>query len=430
MQVKVTSADHAYQREIEIDITKEEIQPIVDKEKKKIRNQSDVPGFRKGKAPQHLVDKYYGKALHQEVIDHVINDYYPKALDEVNLNPVMQGEIKNLNYEKVGSPLSFSVYVEVEPEIKVKDFSKIKFEKSIRSVKDEDVNRFIADIREKHGVAESIEGPVAENDIVVMDVTELDENDRPNPKKSYKDIRIQIGKGQFDPEIEKDIIGTKTNEIKHVRRAYPSDFEDAALAGKDEKFQISVKRIERLDLPEFNDAFVKDLGKYENVDDYKKQLWESFEKQYKHDADHSLLHDIIHKLSEKNPFDLPDGMIERELDVLYVRATSYGEKVDEKVFRQYYRQTAEENVRWHIIRKSISEKAEIEINDEEIRSFLVGEGWKEDQIDKEITNHYLKEQVEESLLQKKVIDYITGKAKVVDKNITPKTEKKKATAKK
>ena len=430
MQVKVTSADHAYQREIEIDITKEEIQPIVDKEKKKIRNQSDVPGFRKGKAPQHLVDKYYGKALHQEVIDHVINDYYPKALDEVNLNPVMQGEIKNLNYEKVGSPLSFSVYVEVEPEIKVKDFSKIKFEKSIRSVKDEDVNRFIADIREKHGVAESIEGPVAENDIVVMDVTELDENDRPNPKKSYKDIRIQIGKGQFDPEIEKDIIGTKTKEIKHVHRAYPSDYEDAALAGKDEKFQISVKRIERLDLPEFNDAFVKDLGKYENVDDYKKQLWESFEKQYKHDADHSLLHDIIHKLSEKNPFDLPDGMIERELDVLYVRATSYGEKVDEKVFRQYYRQTAEENVRWHIIRKSISEKAEIEINDEEIRSFLVGEGWKEDQIDKEITNHYLKEQVEESLLQKKVIDYITAKAKVVDKNITPKTEKKKATAKK
>jgi trigger factor len=430
MQAKVISDEHSYRREIEIEISSEEMQPIVADEKKKLKRRAQIPGFRKGKAPEFLIEKHYGGTLIQDIIDRAVNDFYPKALDEVKLKPVSQGEIKDLQYENIGDSLAFKVYVEVEPEVKVKDYKKKKFEKSVRTFREEDIEDFLNDLRERNAVAQSIDGPVEDGDIVVLDMEELDEEGKPIAGKTYNDIRIQIGKGQFDKDLESELIGMNVEQTKVLSKTYPEDFEDKALAGKTESFQTKVKRIERLIYPEINDDFVKDMGEYNNLEQYKKKLKELFIEQNKKDAENSLRHDIIHKLVEDNPFELPDSMIERELDVLYHRAASYGEKVDEKVFRQYYRQAAEENVRWNLIKKVIAEKEKMEITDDDVRQYLKEEGWPEKQIESDISNPYLREQVEEELLQRKVMAHITDVATVTEKDITPKKEKKTAKKKK
>lgn len=428
MQVKVNTNDHIYKRELEISISAEEIEPLIKEEKKKLRRDADIPGFRKGKAPQNLIERRYGKILLQDVIDHTVNDFYPKALDEVKINPVKKGEISDLKYEKLGDDLSFKVETDVEPVVEVKDFSKMKFEKEVRHFRDEDLDEYFKYLLEDKAINNSIDGPAAENDFVSFDAEELDDKGRKIPGKSYTDIRIKLGHGQFDKEVEKDLVGAKVGETVNVDRTYPADFEDENLAGKTEHFKIQIKLIERQQLPELNDDFVKTLGNIETLDQYKDKITETMKNQYQRDAESSLLKSVTDQVIEANAFEVPPSMIDYELDLMYYNTQAQGQKMDEKVFRQYYREIAEKTVSWRIIKKALMKKENISASEDEKKKYLLNNGWQEANLDEALSNKYLLEQVEEEIIQKKVMELITGKAKVIEKDVTPKVEKKKSAA--
>ena len=430
MQVKLNTNDHIYKRELEISISAEEIAPIILAEKQKIRRKAEIPGFRKGKAPQNLVDRHYGKALIQDVIDHVVNDFYPKALDEAKISPVMQGEIKDLHYHELGSDLSFKVLTEVEPVVEVKSYSKMKLTKDVRHFREADLDDYFRYLREERATANSIDGPAFNDDIIVFDTVEIDNEDKPLKGKEYNDIRIKLGQGQFDTEVEKDLEGTKVGETKIIERIYPTYYEDKTLAGKSERFKATIKHIERLDLPELNDEFAKSLGQYESMADYREKISETMKKQFEKDSDSSLINNIVEQMIETNPFEIPNEMVKHELDLMFYNTQAQGQKMDEKVFRQYYGQVAEKTVKWRIIKKDIIKKVGLDASEEEIEEYLLENGWEKDKLSEALKNKYLLEQIEEELLQKKVTALIVKKAKVIENDITPVDENDKKSAKK
>jgi trigger factor len=210
MKTEIIKQDHIFQREIEVTIEPEEIEPIIAEEKKKVRRQAEVPGFRKGKAPAPMVEKRFSDVIYRGVIDSTIQAFYGKAIDSLELKPVIQGEIKDINYENLGDPMVFQVYTEVEPEISIKALTGNTFTKQVRTYSEADYDEYVQGIRNEHGTASQIDGPAAMDDTLVLDVGELDENDAVIEGKSYEDFSVKLGSGQFDKDLEEQLVGLKT----------------------------------------------------------------------------------------------------------------------------------------------------------------------------------------------------------------------------
>ena len=170
--------------------------------------------------------------------------------------------------------------------------------------------------------------------------------------------------------------------------------------------------------------------------DYREKISETMKKQFEKDSETSLINNIVDKLIEANPFEVPQAMVNHELDLMYYNTQAQGQKIEENVFRQYYGQIAEKTVKWRIIKKDIIKKSDLEIAEQEIEDYLIESGWEKERLSEALNNKYLIEQVEDELLQKKVVAQIISKAKVVENDITPvdekakKPSKKKTTAKK
>jgi trigger factor len=410
MQVKLIPNDHSYERELEVTLDRDEMAHVIDAEKRKLRKQAEIPGFRKGKAPQHLVDRYYGKTLIQDVIDHAVNDYYPKALDEAGLQPVSKGEISDLNYADLGEELTFKVKTAVEPVVELQDYKGLKLSKEVRHYQPQDLDDYLAYLAESKAEVEAITGPVENGHVLVFDAAELDPSGVPLIGKGYNDIRIKVGEGQFDAELEPELIGLQVGDEKVIRKGS---------GAKAEVFKVTVKHLEKLKLPELDDAFAKTLGDFESMEAYKEKIVESLRQQYISDAESKLNNAMVEAMIELHPLDIPTTMVDSELDMMFYNAQAQGQKIDEQVFRNYYREVAEKTVHWRLIKKAMIVKSNLAVENSAIREHLLSSGWEEGKLDEAMANRYLIEQVENDLLQKQITADILGQAKITEKDVTP-----------
>jgi trigger factor len=420
MKTEIIKQDHIFQREIEVTIEPEEIEPIIAEEKKKVRRQAEVPGFRKGKAPAPMVEKRFSDVIYRGVIDSTIQAFYGKAIDSLELKPVIQGEIKDINYENLGDPMVFQVYTEVEPEISIKALTGNTFTKQVRTYSEADYDEYVQGIRNEHGTASQIDGPAAMEDTLVLDVGELDENDAVIEGKSYEDFSVKLGSGQFDKDLEEQLVGLKLNEEKSIAKILEGKEENST-----ERYRVKVKSIQRIDLPVFDDEFVKSLGDFKDIADFKEKTEQSIKQMFKQEAEKSLQQDIVDTMIEDNDFEVPEKMVENELEVMLINAGAYGQKIDANIFRDYYRSAAERNVRWSIIKKAIVRDIDVKLEDSDIENYLKEMKWEEKQVKEAMQNDYYKKQIELDVQQKKVFDYLIDNGKVEENDITPKPEDKK-----
>ena len=271
MQVKVENAGkNVVQLEIEVDA--ETFDQGLQKSFVKNAKRFNIPGFRRGKAPRHLVERYYGEhVLYEDAINEVCPEAYEKAIEENDINPVDRPEIDIKQIGK-GQPLIFTATVTVKPDVELGQYKGVEVEKTTAVVTDEDVEKEIERVRERNSRLITVEDrPAASGDTVTIDFEGFIDGVAFEGGKGT-DYNLVLGSGTFIPGFEEQLTGASKGEEKEVNVTFPEDYHSKDLAGKDVVFRVTVKEIRVKELPELDDEFAKDVSEFETLEEYRSDI--------------------------------------------------------------------------------------------------------------------------------------------------------------
>jgi len=307
--------------------------------------------------------------------------------------------------------LKMEVEVEIYPEVTLKKYKNFSFEKNIYKIDDSDVDDSINYIRKQKAVITPVDKESGEGNFVTFSVQELDESGMPLVGKKYDDIRVQLGEGQFDPEIESQIVGMKTEEERQIEKTYPKSA-GKDLAGKTERYAVTMQKVEEEELPELNSQFVEELNfNINTVDDLKVKIREELEHRWGQESEQQFYHQVVQELLHENPFDVPDAMVDNYLEKILEDMRQRDKNINEEEVRKRYRADATFNIKWFHLRDKIANEEKIESTEEDYKTFL--ETIEEESIRSLYdSNDQMKERALNDIFEKKVFDYLVDNSKV------------------
>ena len=333
------------------------------------RGRYAVNGFRKGKAPKHVIELNYGKGVfYEDALTDLFNDHYPEAIEKEKDNFTVVGQA-DLSVEDIGENGAVLVAVApVKPEVKLGAYKGIKVRKAEYNVKDADVEAELSRLQERNSRLAEVEGRAAENG----DTATIDFSGSVDGEKfaggTAENYDLVLGSGSFIPGFEEQVVGMNVGESKDVNVKFPDDYQAEELKGKDAVFAVTLHKLRRKELPEVNDEFIKDAAGAESVEAYKKETRERLEKQAKERGDAETENNLVKAVCDNAEVEIPDAMIESEMDNM-VRSAEYrlgmqygGMKLadylrymgtDVASFREGYREQAKENVKGRLVVEAI-----------------------------------------------------------------------------
>ena len=367
--------------ELEIEVDAATFEAAVNAAYKKDVKKIAVPGFRKGKAPRALIEKTYGTGVFYET---AMNDIYPIALDEaIKASGYEYVEDKiDLDVVSVGAEgLVFKATITVKPEVTLRGYKTLKATKKVEPVTDEDIAKELEKLQERNARMVSVEDRAAEmGDTVTFDFEGFQDGVAFEGGKA-ENHSLVLGSGQFIPGFEEQLVGAAVDAELDVNVTFPEEYHAAELAGKPAVFKCKVHKIEKKELPAIDDDLIKDSTDFETVDEFKadakKRLEEQREKVAQDAVDEKLVEGVIKSMKA----DIPEAMFEHAIDdriqdfayrlqaqglslELYMQYTG----MDEKAFREGFREQAEKQVKLRLALEAIAKKEKIAPTDEEIEA--------------------------------------------------------------
>ena len=280
--------------------------------RKQVKNIA-VPGFRKGKAPRSIIEKMYGTGVfYEDAINDLIPDAYTEALKEAAIDVVGQPEFDVVSIDENGLVLSAKVYV--KPEVEIKDYLGIEVEKEVTPVSDEDVDREIETIRERNSREIDVTDRAAElGDTTVIDFEGFCDGVAFEGGKGT-DYALKLGSGSFIPGFEEQIVGKSIDDEFDVNVTFPTEYHAEDLAGKDATFKVKIHAITKVELPELDDDFAKDVSEFDTFAEYKADVKAKIEKRHETAAENAVEDKLVEALIEKLEADIPEPMFVAETE--------------------------------------------------------------------------------------------------------------------
>jgi len=365
--------------ELTIEVTKEEFEKALAAAYRKNVAKITVPGFRKGKAPRKMIEKMYGQSFFWE---DAVNESYPAAyeaaLEESGTKPVGKADMEVLDIS--GEGYTFKAMVPVKPEVSIADYKGIEAEKPAVSVEPAEVEAEIERMRKRNARIETVDREIKNGDTAVIDYEGfLDGVPFEGGKAEHHSL--EIGSNQFIPGFEEQLIGAKAGEERDLNLTFPEQYHAENLAGKDVVFKVKVHEVKESILPELDDEFAKDVSEFDTVDELKADIEKNLLKS-REDAVNSAFESVVFsKVAEKLEADIPDAMIENQLNTL-IENFAYrisGQGIDfnrylemmgmnEENLREIYRPQAEQQVKLNLAFEKIAELENLEVSAEELEA--------------------------------------------------------------
>ena len=375
--MKVTNVEKKEKSTVELTIQVEAdaFEAAIQKVYLKTRGRINVPGFRKGKAPRKIIEGMYGSGVFYE---DAINDLYPAAYDEAvkeqGLDDVGYPKMEIVEVGKEG--FTFKALVSVRPEAKLGEYKGLTAPKEEVKVTDKDIDEELKPYIDRATRLVSVKRKAKKGDTAVIDFEGFD-NGTPFEGGKGENYDLKLGAGMFVPGFEEQVIGMKAGEEKDIDITFPEDYH-ADLAGKAVVFHVKVNEVKESQAPEVDDEFAKDVSEFETLADFRKDLGDKLLERKKAQAQNDFESAVIEQLVEGMECEIPDGMVEVQLDRLMddyaMRLQSQGIRVEDymsmmgmtpEMMRASARPAALKQVQTELALTAVVKAENIEVSEEE-----------------------------------------------------------------
>ncbi len=300
---------------LEIGVDSEKFEEAVNKAYLRNRGKISIPGFRKGKAPRHYIEKLYGENMFYEDAVEIL---YPEAVEaaiiESGLTPVDAPKDASVN-EISKEGVEFTVNITVKPEVEVGEYKGLKAAKEEASVTGEEIDQEIKNLQERNArMITAEEGKAVEDgDIAVIDFEGFKDDVAFEGGKG-ENFELKVGSGQFIPGFEDQVIGHKAGEEFDVNVTFPEDYGAEELKGQPAVFKVKINEIKIKELPELDDEFVKDVSEFDTLEEFRKDVEAKILDKKKNMAESKFENELIDQLIEGLKAEIPEVMYERRID--------------------------------------------------------------------------------------------------------------------
>lgn len=407
-------------------VTADQFEDAIQKAYKKNVGKITIQGFRKGKAPRAIIERYYGKEVfYEDAINIALPDAYDKAVEENNLYPVDRPEVDVKGEIKAGSDIVFTAKVTVKPEFELGEYKGVEVEGAHYAVADDDVDDKIEKLRERNSRLVPVEDrPVQADDIANIDYEGFVDGVAFEGGKG-EGFDLTIGSGQFIPGFEDQLIGKNAGEEFEINVKFPEEYHAEELKGKDAVFKVKINSIKFKELPELDDEFVQDVSEFETLDEFKKDTREKLtaanEEREKNENEHS----VVDAVCANTQIDIPEAMINSQIDTMirdmdmqlryqgitleqYMQFT--GQTMD--AVREQYKPEAEKSVKTTLVLEKVADVENFEITDEDVENeynrICEENGMKPEDVKKYISVDSIKER----LKAQKAIEFLVNNANI------------------
>ena len=337
-----------------------------------------IPGFRRGKAPLHVIEMHYGPSVfYEDAFDEIFPGVYGEAVKEHNVQPVDRPELDVTQMEK-GKDLLFSVEVFVRPDVTLGNYKEIEAKKVVDEVTDDDVSAEIERARERNSrFIEVTDRPAKLDDQVNIDYAGFD-GDNQFPGGTAQDHDLTLGSGSFIPGFEEQLVGATVGSEVDVNVTFPEEYHEKSLAGKPVVFKVKINSIREKEVPALDDEFAKDMS-FDTLDEYRADVKANLEKRNEERAESAFENEVIEKVVETCEMDVPNAMVEDAIDNMMrdmeMRLAYQGLKIDDyfkytgqtrEEVRDMYREQAAERVKTQLALEAIRKAEGIEATDEDV----------------------------------------------------------------
>ncbi|MGB9919386.1 MAG: trigger factor [Moorellales bacterium] len=411
---------------LEVKVEPQRLQRAVDLVFKNLANRANIPGFRRGKAPRPLLENYFGREyIYSEALDRLIPEAYAEAVEQTRIEPISQPEVELVQMEE-GQPLIFKAKVEVKPEVILGEYKGLSARKTVRTVTEEDVDRYLENLRQQLAQLVDLgEAGLTEGDLAIVDYEGTADGKALPPGRS---VGLLVGGTIPVPNFSAQLVGAKAGEEREIKVTLPEDYSDPELAGKEATFRVKVREAKRRVLAPLDDEFAKDVSEFETLQELRADVANRLAEGYAREAENEVRRQLIDQAVAAAQVEVPATMVERRIDVMLAdmefRLRQQGLDLQEYLkltngtmedVRARFRPEAEAAVKRDLVLEAIAEKEGLKVEEAELDrevEALAEQSGREAAALKESFTPMALESLRDSLLYRKVVDFLVENANI------------------
>lgn len=373
MKVKVEELS-SVRRKVSVEIPAAEVDKLLNQIYRRIGRSARLKGFRPGKAPRKILERYYGDRAAAEAAEQLVGHNYAPALQETGLEPVAQPDF-DFEAPQAGQDFTFHILLDVRPEFELdpSSYKGITLKEPKLEVTDEIIDQRLQELRERQAVTVALEEerPAAPGDVVVVDYTSY-VDEEPVQGGAADNVEIELGAGKVPEEIDVALVKCKPGDMVEATVAYgQDDAPNPELAGKEVRFKFLVKQLKKKVLPELDDDFARSVSpEFDSLKALKERIAKELEDAYQQERDAALRTQILDAIRDLGEFELPASLVEEEtrqmVDSVKQRLRQQGvdleaANLDEAKMAEDFRAAAERKVRAGIVLGKIADQEKVEV---------------------------------------------------------------------
>ena len=405
--------------ELKIEIDADQVNQTVEEVYQEYSRITEVPGFRKGKAPRYLVERYVSpESVKRRAIEKMIPKAYAEALKQKDIQPFGEPDFEIVQFEKE-QPFIFKASVPLPPVVELGEYKGIEVERKTTKITDEDVEAYLEQLQQSRATAEKVENRgIAKGDLVVANIASAEEG-----KELGEPRRCLIEVGSNLPDFDENILGMEVGQRRVFTAQYPESYPDKDLAGKTAQFDVTIESIREPKVPELNDDFAKSVSEFQTLDelkeDIRKKLFEATEAEREREVEDKIIEEII----SRSKIEFPEVMVEHEVyhdledlqEYLGKRGMTFeiylkqlGMSKDQ--FLEDCREAARNRIKKGLVLGEIAEKENITVSEEEVNAeidrLISKSGAPKEAVEAYVDARGGRSRLANSLLTRKIMDFL------------------------
>lgn len=430
MKMQVTVEDiNSVKKTLHIEIPEEEVTRELDRAYNALKKNAKVKGFRPGKVPRSALERLFKKDVHADVTSKLIQSSFLDAIKETELKIVGNPQVDPPELNATGS-YKYDATVEISPEIDKIDYSGLNLKRTNYTVSDGEIDAQLKMLQKNFARQEKIakDRAAREGDLVLIDFEGFKDGQPFAETAKTENFNLKIGDGPVLKAFDDQLVGMQPGENKEFSVVFPDDYHNEKLAKLEISFQVTLNEIREEILPPIDDELAKKAGQFEKLDDLKKVITDNLEQGYAKRKDQELHEQIFRELIDRSDFEVPDSMVEMELEGIVEEAErSFAYRnvnmedlgITRESMAEKYRDVAFNQVKRHLLLGKMIEQESLQVSDQELEEALNEMAGNFNQPVDEIKKYYDQnkdklEYFKHTILEKKAINLIIESSKIED----------------